>query len=98
MEPCVVAGVQLYIGDRLEPTADIVDVARFETTPPPFSAVFWRMSKDDRVSHESPLYSIEGVFADSHCIDTMHCWHLGRFLQYIALVLRFVTSSNVFFM
>ena len=33
-------GLMLRAGDRLEPTVEMRDVAKFDTTPPPFTASF----------------------------------------------------------
>ena len=91
----LVGGVQLLEGDRLEPCADLLDVAKFEMQNPPFNVVFWRMATEDRVVHRSPLWQIEGMFADQHFNEILHAWHLGPLLQYIPLVLRFIINSNV---
>ena len=95
VESCVIGGVQLAVGDRLEPTPSLLDVSRFQYTQPPFECVFWRMTPDDRVIHESPILLIEGLSVDTHGIDILHTFHLGPLLRYIPLVLNLVLKSNV---
>jgi len=52
--------VGLPSGDRLEPSKSFRDVGTFELMPVPFTARVWRGSKEDRITHVSPLFSIEG--------------------------------------
>ena len=93
--PIRVGGVDLLVGDRLEPTASMLDVGDFETKVPPFNALFWRGSTDDRVSHESPLYLIKGFFLNNHGVDILHAWHLGPLLYYLPLVFNLFIKSLV---
>ena len=87
--------MHLKAGDRLEPTPSLLDISKFELQPPPFRATFWRMTSDDRVSHRSPLWQIEGMFADRHFIDILHTWHLGPLTSFIPFTLRFIINSGI---
>ena len=88
--------LNLRYGDRLEPGADLMDVALFEHTTPPFTAIFWNMSQTTRVLHSSPIYDIVGVSPNSHAIDLLHTWNQGPEADYLGLTFHFVLSTNIF--
>ena len=94
--PVRVGLVQLFAGDRLEPSPSLLDVSRFSLTAVPFQATFWRMQDTDRVTHASPLLEIEGFFLDQHGVDILHTWHLGPIIKLIPMVLRFFLRMMVF--
>ena len=91
----VAGGVRLFVGDRLEPSPQLMDVSRFQSMQPPFRVVFWRMASTQRVVHESPLMLVEGLSMMSHGIDILHCWHLGPLLRLTPLVLKLVINSKI---
>ena len=85
----------LLKGDRLEPSRELPDISKFEVVPLPLTATFWRMTKEDRVLHESPLLHLEGYTMDLHAVDALHTWHLGPLSQYVCLVFWFILGSHV---
>lgn len=86
----------LMMGDRLEPSLDLRDVAMLDSMEVPFSVTFWRMSRRDRVVHLSPLFKIKGVGPESFAIDLLHTWHLGCLARYIGHVFWFLVKSNIY--
>ena len=86
----------LWKGDRLEPCRALRDVGLFESTPTPFYANFWRMRDDDRVLHESPVFTIPGLTTDRHGICTLHTWHLGPVVRVVPKALWFLLSTPLF--
>ena len=87
--------LRLRKNDRLDPGLDVRDVSRFEFTRVPFSCTFWRITKEDRVLHASPLFEIEGINPHTHSNDLLHCWHLGPEADYVGTVLTFVIKSKI---
>jgi len=88
--------VGLPSGDRLEPSKSFRDVGTFELMPVPFTARVWRGSKEDRITHVSPLFSIEGVSLRSLCIDLLHTWALGPCSVFTAFVIWHFLRCGVF--
>ena len=82
--------------DRLEPSPSILDVANFEHQPPPFVATFWRITRESRIVHRSPLYDIRGVNPDSHGIDALHTWTLGPVGDYVGFTLHVLIARDVY--
>jgi hypothetical protein len=82
-------------GYRLEPSATLPDVGKFEMTPTPFFTHFWCADSDARVQHESPILAIEGVTLRTWCIDLLHSWHLGPLASYIGHCLHFFIASRI---
>jgi hypothetical protein len=86
----------LKAGDRLDPGLDVVDVSQFEFIPVPFRTTWWRMTREDWIMHDSPLFKIEGVSALLYGVDLLHAWHLGGCAIYIAEVFWLVLKSKLF--
>ena len=83
--------------DRLLPTKTLPDVAAFETILLPFICHFWRICKNDRVIHPSPLLTdIPGCSYDSWVVDGLHAWALGPLSAYVSTALHFCMRSKVF--
>ena len=76
--------------DRLDPSPDIPDTHKFLLCKVPFRARFWRMTKDDRLVHKSPLMDIVGVTHETYATDLLHCWHRGPEEDWIAVSLWFI--------
>ena len=89
----LVNGTQLMLGDRLEPSPELLGVDGFQSKDPPFTIHFWRGGDEDRLTHASPLLRIEGVSHQRHGIDTLHSWHLGPLCRYIYLVLKLFVNG-----
>ena len=87
---CETSGRGLAKSDRLEPSLEVPDVARFEHTDTPFLATFFVNNKNSRVLHHSPVMHISGVSTDSWSIDILHCWHLGPEGSYVGHVFFFL--------
>ena len=67
----------LLAGDRLEPSALLRDVSKFEAMEPPFSALFWRPSNETICKHRCPLFNIPGVSLNTLAPDALHTLYLG---------------------
>jgi hypothetical protein len=81
--------------DRLEPCPELLDVGDFEHKPPPFNVFFWRIRRESRITHHSPLLDIPGDGLDNYCIDLLHSWVLGPIQAYVGFVLWFIISQKV---
>ena len=86
----------LIKGDRLEATPAILDVALFDECVPPFDCIFWRMAKEDRVLHASPLFLIPGLSTQTHGGDVLHTWALGPVSADVALAIWWLVKSPAF--
>ena len=89
-------GLRKY--DRLVPTIQLLDVSNFENRSVPFSAHFWRMTKNDRVFHACPLVTVgvPGLTYDKWAVDGLHSWALGGLGGAIIHGLHFCMKSHVF--
>ena len=81
--------LQLLKGDRLEPSHVMPDTHRFHCMKLPIVAKFWRMSKTDRVLHDSPLLKVTGSSVRMYGVDLLHGLHLGPEADYIGESLWF---------
>ena len=89
----VIAGISLLVGDRLEPSEELHDIAALSQVKLPASIKFWRTRTGsegallDSVHHRCPIFN--NVLCTSPArtlaIDAMHCLHLG-------VIMRFVSS------
>jgi len=79
---------QLLKGDRLEPSADLPDVALFDTLSVfPTTVVFWRPQAESLVKHRNPLFDRAiGVGLATFGIDSLHTLHLGIYQKLVARV------------
>ena len=89
-------GLRKY--DRLLPTIQLLDVSNFEKRSVPFSAHFWRMTKQDRVFHDCPFVTVgvPGLTYDKWAVDGLHSWALGGLQGAIGHGLQFCMKSPVF--
>jgi hypothetical protein len=70
--------LHLIVGDRLEPSSTLRDVAQFEAVAPGTIIVFWRSSKQTRTHHRNPLFDVGlGISITLLCVDLLHAFHLG---------------------
>ena len=90
-----IASLGLRAGDRLDPSVTLQDVHQFEFQTCPFSCVFWRGSKADRITHASPLMAIEGMSLDMYGIDMLHTWALGALQSFVGFALWHVLRCKV---
>ncbi len=77
-----IPGLTLQAGDRLEPCKELRNIGQFETQTCPFTCRFWRGESTDRITHDSPLMSIEGVSLDSTgwtCCTLGH-WAVSKYM------------------
>jgi hypothetical protein len=86
----------LIVGDRLEPTPWMRDVAHFEFLVPPFQVRFWRCFEEDRVLHDSPLFLVPGLDITTQGPDTLHGWALGPVVAFIPFALWFLVQSSLY--
>ena len=82
--------------DRLEPSLCLMDISKFESASIPIEVLFWRGGKDDRVTHDTPLFWIEGVGPETLHIDLLHTWHLGPATCLVAFTCWFMIRAQVF--
>ena len=85
----------LQANDRLLPSVQLPDISRFETTPVPFLAVFWRGNSEARVIHPSPLLEILGLGIEHYAVDILHAWHLGGIQVFVGHVFWFMLKSKI---
>jgi hypothetical protein len=66
-------------GDRLEPSARLLDVSLFDRIDQfPCTVLFWRVSHESRTRHRNPLFDeAVGVTIDTLMVDKLHTLHLG---------------------
>ena len=78
----------MLIGDRLEPSPSLLDIAEFDLISRfPCEVLFWRTTVETLVHHRCPLFNIAiGVTTLMICIDTLHTLHLGVIKYYIQVV------------
>ncbi|CAE7223622.1 unnamed protein product, partial [Symbiodinium sp. KB8] len=88
--------LDLRRGNRLEPSANLLDVDKFMQLTTPFSCTFYTGGPNGRILHQSPSLKIPGVTLDCWCIDVLHTWHFGPLSSYIAHSLRLLLSSPVY--
>jgi hypothetical protein len=82
-----IPGLTLQAGDRLEPCKELRNIGQFETQTCPFTCRFWRGESTDRITHDSPLMSIEGVSLELYGVDMLHTWALGCVQIYVGFVI-----------
>ena len=104
MGRCLMAPVPqfgLLVGDRLEPSLELPDVADFRTAKIPITVVFWRRHRDgtkcmDAVLHRNPIFS--SVLGTSPqrtlAIDTLHTLYYGPIQKYVQCVVWRVIAGN----
>jgi len=83
--------------DRLEPHADLVDVAQFDHISEfPCRVLFWRRSRETLCTHRCPLFSSAlGLTPASIAIDALHTLLLGPFLSWGKLAIWKLLSCGV---
>lgn len=80
--------LSLRKGYRLEPTADMLDVALFdEPRRFPLRATFWRRRAETRVAFRNPLWDPAiGLTMESLAVDILHTVYLGPALFFVGFV------------
>ena len=86
----------LCVGDRLEPSEELRDIAQFEITVPPFVVRFFRLGFGDRLTNVSPLLRIPGINVGSYAVDILHAWHLGGLPVCISASLWMLIKSGIY--
>ena len=94
-EDILVPDVQLFKGDRLEPSEHLLDVMSFNTMPLPNLVNFWRCNNNDRLLHECPLFLVRGLTISAVAVDLLHTWALGSVSYFVGFVLRFMMNNRV---
>jgi hypothetical protein len=83
--------------DRLLPSKSLPDVSDFENTDVPMIVTFWRMTKQDRLRHDSPMLElVDGITVESFAVDLLHCWALGPLSVLIAFCFHFYIQTGLF--
>ena len=86
----------LLKGDRLEPCAQLANVAAFGEATTPCELLFWRTSKDTAARRRCPLFSEEtGVDVGSLGVDWMHSISLGVMQHLLAHLVWSLITANV---
>ena len=82
-------------GARLEPSAALQDVGKFEVTSCPFRCTFYIAGKHGRALHISPFMQIPGMSLETWGIDILHTWHFGPMSSFICYVLKHLLQSPI---
>ena len=77
-------------GDRLDPSHGLPDIRKLRTKQIPFTATFWRTTRDwdkritDHIIHHCPLFSrkLETSPARSLALDSLHTVYLGPIVRW----------------
>ena len=89
----------LQKGDRLEPTAKLLDVYDYETMQIPFLVCFWRIPPvtELTVHHRHPLVSRQlGTSLWNFSNDTLHGLHLGVFPAWSTRALHLLFDCDIY--
>ena len=88
--------LNLQIGDRLEPSAYLRDISKFEALAPPFLVLFWRQSAATFATHRNPLMSpTTGISIRTIALDTLHTNHLGVYKAFCCKALWSLIVADV---
>ena len=93
-----VAELALLQGDKLEPTAWMLDVSMFFTiTSFPIPAIFWRSSSETLMRHRNPIFDVGLGITPPRVItiDTLHALFLGVFMGWCKCALWMMIESGV---
>jgi hypothetical protein len=89
--------LRLKQGDRIEPSAELRDVAAFDQLELPATVLFWRPACETLTHHRNPLLCSElGIGYDSLIVDVLHCMHLGVLQRYVSFCLWSLILANSF--
>lgn len=83
LAPIQVGPIALQVGDRLEPSRNLMDVGKFfELVLFPIILTFWRPSRETVTRHRNPLFNRVIGITPHRCltIDALHCLFLGVLL------------------
>jgi len=91
-----IPALNLETGDRLEPSPNLHDVARFDSQREcPLVVTRWRRRRETACRLRNQFFSIPGASIRNMVIDMLHCVFLGIAQSYIAAVLWMLITSNV---
>ena len=77
----------LKIGDRVEPCAELPDVAMLDSLRAPCTVLFWRPANEVGVKRRCPLFNPSiGIGIQSLVCDVMHCMYLGNLQRWVSFV------------
>ena len=92
--------MKLKAGDRLEPSAEMVDIYKVHVLGPkdlPLTLKFWRESDPKIVMHRNPVICRElGIGYRTFSIDVLHCLHLGVYLAFNTRVVHLLIDLDAF--
>ena len=96
------APFNLRVGDRLEPSSSVMDVAELERSSLPIEATFWRANLGhneqllDPLVHRCPIFNDStGITIDMITIDVLHTVMFGPCMRFVAAVLWRILLLNV---
>ena len=84
-------------GDRLEPSAKIVDTHQWEDLELPIVLTCWGSSRRGMTHHRNPLFGGTSAisFASCICLDWLHTLSLGIFQDFIGAFVNTLIQLNV---
>lgn len=96
-------GKVVQVGDRLEPSAILSDIAQLENLTPPCVVTLWRSNKAgnkicDPISHRCPLFSRRILTSPSQNLaaDALHTINLGISMKWCSAAVWRVLLMDVF--
>ena len=93
----IVNDIQLFAGDRLEPSPSLEDIGDFnpDDVHLPCRVLFWRAKSNTVTLRRNPLFSqLASVSVESLAIDALHCLHLGVFRDFCTRALWVLISND----
>ena len=94
--------VQLLVGDRLEPSKELLDTHNIERAALPINIVLWRTYRDwksrslDCVSHRCALFDqrLGTTPHDNLAVDELHTLYFGPIMRYVSASMWRVVLAN----
>ena len=89
----------LQVGDRLEPSATLLNVGDFDAVKVfPYSVVFWRPSSETMARHRNPIFNL-GIGLTPRrvmTVDLLHTFYLGLFQRFCRIAAWILIQSGIF--
>ena len=88
----------LFARDRLEPSSNLPNVAKFEDiTTFPFDVTFWTVENEFLTRHRNPLFdpALGITICRSLTVDSLHCFYLGVMLAFVKHVIWWMITEGV---
>ena len=88
----------LHIGDRVEPTATLEDVGKFDAIDTfPCDVLFWRLAEETMCQRRCPLFDADiGILpASSIALDLLHTMNLGCMMTFVHYAVWFLLQAKI---